>query len=103
MWVRWAIRLLGTGWTRSWPRDGRSRAVQEAGASGYWLHRLLVALGVKNLVVAPKAMGQGGKRQKTDRRDSAELVDGLDRYLRGQDEALSVVGVPSVEGEENEL
>ena len=45
-------------------------------------------------------MGQGGKRQKTDRRDSAELVDGLDRYLRGQDKALSVVGVPSVEGEE---
>jgi len=45
-------------------------------------------------------MGKGGKRQKTDRRDSAELVDSLDRYLRGQDQALSVVGVPSVEGEE---
>ena len=59
-----------------------------------------MALGVKNLVVAPKAMGKGGKRQKTDRRDSAELVDSLDRYLRGQDQALSVVGVPSVEGEE---
>ena len=31
---------------------------------------------------------------------SAELLDGLDRYLRGQDKALSVVGVPSLEGEE---
>src|ERR1700730_494822 len=45
-------------------------------------------------------MGQGGKQQKTDRRDSAELVDSLDRYLRGQDKALSVVAVPSVEQEE---
>ena len=31
---------------------------------------------------------------------SAELLDGLDRYLRGQDKALRVVGVPSLEGEE---
>ena len=73
----------------------------EAGAGGYWLHRQLVELGVKNLVVAPKAMGGGGKRQKTDKRDSGELCDSLDRYLRGQDRALSVVGVPTVEQEEN--
>ena len=67
----------------------------EAGASGYWLHRELVALGVKNLVVSPKAMGRD-KQQKTDRRDSGELTDALERHLRGQDRALSVVGVPSV-------
>jgi transposase len=73
----------------------------EAGAGGYWLHRQLVELGVKNLVVAPKAMGGGGKRQKTDKRDSGELCDSLDRYLRGQDRALSVVAVPTVEQEEN--
>ena len=48
-------------------------------------------MGVKNLVVAPKAMGQGGKKQKTDKRDGAELCDSLDRYLRGQEKALSVV------------
>ena len=57
-------------------------------------------MGVENLVVAPKAMGQGGKQQKTDRRDSGELTDALERYLRGQDRALSVVGVPSVEQEQ---
>jgi transposase len=73
----------------------------EAGAGGYWLHRQLVELGVKNLVVAPKAMGGGGKRQKTDKRDSGELCDSLDRYLRGQDRALSVIAVPTVEQEEN--
>jgi transposase len=49
---------------------------------------------------SPKAMGQGGKKQKTDRRDSAELCDSLDRYLRGQRKALNVVGVPSLEQEE---
>src|SRR6516165_3014794 len=53
-----------------------------------------------NLVVVPKAMGQGGKKQKTDRRDSAQLVDDLDRYMRGNEKALSVVGVPSEEQEE---
>jgi len=49
-------------------------------------------MGIKNLVVAPKSMGQGGKQQKTDRRDSGELTDALDRYLRGQDKVSSVVG-----------
>lgn len=71
----------------------------EAGASGYWLHRDLEGFGVKNLVVAPKAMGQD-RRQKTDRRDSAELVDALDRYLRGNNKALNPVAVPSAEVEE---
>jgi transposase len=59
-----------------------------------------VKLGVKNLVVVPKAMGQGGKKQKTDKRDSGELCDALDRYLRGQDKALNVVTVPTEDQEE---
>jgi transposase len=71
----------------------------EAGASGYWLHRELEGLGVKNLVIAPKPMGQD-RRQKTDRRDSAELVDALDRYLRGNRKALNPIAVPSAEVEE---
>jgi transposase len=71
----------------------------EAGASGYWLHRDLEGLGVMNLVVTPKPMGQD-RHQKTDRRDSAELVDGLDRYLRGNSKALNPVAVPSAEVEE---
>src|SRR5208337_4565805 len=57
-------------------------------------------LGVKNLVVVPKAMGQGGKKQKTDKRDAGELCDSLDRYLRGHDKALSVVRVPTQEQEQ---
>ena len=71
----------------------------EAGASGYWLHRDLEGLGVNNVVVTPKPMGQD-RRQKTDRRDSAELVDALDRYQRGNPKALNPVAVPSAEVEE---
>jgi transposase len=90
--LNWVQQKLEEGW--------QIYSCYEAGASGYWLHRQLVELGIKNLVVVPKAMGQGGKKQKTDKRDSGELCDSLDRYLRGQVKALSVVGVPSLEQEE---
>jgi transposase len=44
-------------------------------------------------------MGRAAKKQKTDKRDSAQLVDCLDRYLGGQKKALSPVSVPSLEQE----
>src|SRR6201993_4387339 len=87
----WVERKLKAGW--------EIYSCYEAGASGYWLHRDLEQMGVKNLVVAPKAMGQD-KAQKTDRRDSAELVDQLDRYLGGNRKALSPVAIPSIEQEQ---
>ena len=87
----WVERKREAGW--------EIYSCYEAGASGYWLHRELEQMGVKNLVVAPKAMGQD-KGQKTDRRDSAELVDQLDRYLRGNRKALSPVAIPSIEQEQ---
>ena len=88
----WVNKKLKEGW--------QIESCYEAGASGYWLHRQLEQIGVQNLVVVPKAMGQGGQKQKTDKRDSGMLCDALDRYLRGQDKALSVVAVPSVEQEQ---
>jgi transposase len=87
----WVERKREAGW--------EIYSCYEAGASGYWLHRDLEQMGVKNLVVAPKAMGQD-KGQKTDRRDSAELVDQLDRYLRGNRKALSPVAIPTTEQEQ---
>jgi transposase len=90
--LNWVGKKLAEGW--------EINSCYEAGASGYWLHRELVKLGVKNLVVVPKAMGKGGKKQKTDKRDAGELCDSLDRYLRGQKKALSVVAVPTEEQEE---
>ena len=92
------VDWIGTKLEKGW----QLYSCYEAGASGYWLHRELVELGVKNLVVVPKAMGGAeAKRQKTDKRDSAQLCDGLDRYLRCQDQALSVVAVPTLEQEQN--
>jgi transposase len=90
--LNWVRKKLEEGW--------EINSCYEAGASGYWLHRELVKLGVKNLVVVPKAMGQGGKKQKTDKRDAGELCDSLERYLRGQKKALSLVAVPTEEQEE---
>jgi transposase len=63
----WLRKKLSQGWS-IW-------SCYEAGASGYWLHRELQGLGVTNLVVAPQGMARGAKKQKTDKRDSAQLVD----------------------------
>jgi transposase len=67
----------------------------EAGPCGYVLHRRMTAMGVVNLVVAPQRWDERGERVKTDKRDARELVDRLDRYLRGNTKAFAVVRVPT--------
>jgi len=67
----------------------------EAGPCGYGLHRTLTALGITNIVVAPQRWDERGKRVKTDKRDARELVNRLDRYVRGNTEVFSVVRVPT--------
>ena len=51
----------------------------EAGPFGFVLHRRLVGLGVKSLVVRPRNWDEYGKKVKTDRRDALALVSCLDR------------------------
>jgi len=72
----------------------------EAGPCGYGLHRQLTALGITNHVVVPQRWDAEGKRVKTDARDARELCDRLDRYVRGNAEAFSVVRVPTPEQEQ---
>jgi transposase len=68
----------------------------EAGACGYWYHRELIKGGAINFVVAPRPLeNQCRKHQKTDRLDARALLDNLERYLRGNREAMSVIAVPS--------
>lgn len=67
----------------------------EAGPFGFVLHKRLVALGVKNLVVRPRNWDEYSKKVKTDRRDALALLSSLDRYLAGNNEALTVIRVPS--------
>jgi len=71
----------------------------EAGPCGYRLHRKLTAMGVTNYVVAPQRWDERNKRVKTDKQDAKELVDRLDRYVRGNQSAFSVVRVPTEEEE----
>ncbi len=72
---------------------------QEAGPCGYGLHRRLEAVGAHSLVIAPTALADG-RGQKTDALDAAALTDRLDRYVRGNTKAFSVITVPSPKQEQ---
>lgn len=94
-------------WDRalSWIKGQLADGIQvyscyEAGPCGYGLHRRLEEMGVCNLVVAPQRWDERGQRVKTDKRDARELVDRLDRYLRGNCQVFSVVRVPTPEQEQ---
>src|ERR1700746_4224028 len=54
--LNWVQKKLQEGW--------QIYSCYEAGASGYWLHRDLVKLGVKNLGGGPKAMGQEARSKR---------------------------------------
>lgn len=71
----------------------------EAGCFGYWLHRRLEAMGVTNYVVRPRDWDEYGKKVKTDKRDAAELLQNLDRFIAGNPRALQPVRVPTEEEE----
>jgi transposase len=58
------------------------------------LHRELLAAGATNYVVVPEVLG-GARQQKTDQLDALALTDRLDRYVRGNTKAFSVVTVPT--------
>jgi transposase len=77
----------------------RVHACYEAGPCGYWLHRALKGAGAEAYVIAPQALG-GARKQKTDKLDALALCDALDRYVRGNTKAFTVVTVPSEEAEQ---
>jgi transposase len=88
-------------WIKKQKESGaRVYSCYEAGPCGYALHRTLEAQGVSNLVVVPRRLDELGKRVKTDKRDARELADRLDRHLRGNTEAFSIVLVPTPEQEQ---
>lgn len=77
----------------------RVESCYEAGPCGYGLHRRLEAVGAHNVVVVPRRWDPQGRRVKTDKRDARQLCDALDRHLRGNTDAFSLVRVPDVEQE----
>ena len=75
----------------------------EAGREGFWLHRCLSALGIKNLIVDPASIevDRRKRRLKTDRIDARKLVTMLMRYHLNAEHALwRIVVVPSEEEED---
>lgn len=74
----------------------------EAGYDGFWLHRLVTAAGITNLVFDPAsiAVEQRGRRAKTDRIDGELLLRTLMAYLRGEPRVVRIVRVPSVAAED---
>lgn len=74
----------------------------EAGYDGFWLHRLLTAAGIRNLVFDPAsiAVEQRARRAKTDRIDGELLLRTLMAHLRGEPRVVRIVQVPTVEQED---
>src|SRR3954467_13110720 len=64
----------------------RVASCYEAGYDGFWLHRLLLAAGIMNLVfdAASIPVEQRGRRAKTDRIDGELLLRTLMAHLRGE-------------------
>ena len=67
----------------------------EAGPTGFWLHRQLTSLGVRNFVVCRTCLDTRHAGVNNDRTDALELATRLDRYLAGNDKALAIVRVPT--------
>jgi transposase len=74
----------------------------EAGYDGFWLHRLLTAAGIQNLVFDPAsiAVEQRARRAKTDRIDGELLLRTLMAHLRSEPRVVRIVRVPTVEQED---
>jgi transposase len=84
------------------PADVRVVSCYEAGRDGFWIHRALEMLGVKNYVVDSSAIevNRRARRAKTDRLDAAKLVNLLLRYVLGEKHVWRVVRVPTAEEED---
>jgi transposase len=95
-------RAVGRGRQRfGVPGTARVMSCYEAGRDGFWIHRALIALGVKNRVVdsASIEVNRRARRTKTDRIDALKLVMMLVRVCCGEPRVFAEVRVPSAEAE----
>lgn len=69
----------------------------EAGRDGFWIHRALTTMGLRNQVIdsASIEVSRRARRAKTDRLDALKLARMLVRYWAGECEVWRVVRVPS--------
>jgi len=74
----------------------------EAGRDGFWIHRYLCTLGIRNMVVDSSSIevNRRYRRAKTDRLDASKLLTMLIRYINGETKLWSVLRVPEKEDED---
>lgn len=89
--------------TKQIPTAGKVVCCYEAGPTGFWLHRRIVALGITNYVVCPTCLDSRKKGVNTDKTDAKELLSRLDRYVAGNQRAFSIVRVPTLEEEQRRV
>jgi transposase len=79
------------------PGDAGVRSCYEAGREGFWLHRYLVAQGVRNVIVDSSSIevNRRARRAKTDALDLAGLLRLLERAVQGEPGVWHVVRVPT--------
>jgi transposase len=84
------------------PGDVQVVSCYEAGREGFWLHRYLVAHGLRNAVVDSSSIevNRRARRAKTDGLDLVGLLRLLERYVQGERHVWHVVRVPSVAEED---
>jgi len=80
------------------PPDAAVVSCYEAGREAFWLHRWLVAHGVRNHVIDSSsiAVSRRARRSKTDRLDLEGLLNLLARFQNGEHRAWRIVRVPTV-------
>jgi len=78
------------------PEDAPVVSCYEAGPDGFWLHRWLESIGVKNVVVdsASIEVDRRKRRAKSDGLDVDSLLKLLCRHTMGEPKVWSVVRVP---------
>jgi transposase len=83
------------------PATARVLSCYEAGRDGFWIHRALTAMGLRNRVVdsASIEVNRRARRAKTDRLDALKLVQMLVRVCYGERRVWSEVRVPSIADE----
>jgi transposase len=74
----------------------------ESGRDGFWIHRYLESIGIKNIVVDPASIevNRRKRRAKTDRLDGMKLLTMLIRHCSGERKVWSVVRVPTLAQED---
>ena len=100
--LRAVERVLGEGRRRmAVPAGAPVMSCYEAGRDGFWIHRALTELGLRNRVVdsASIEVNRRARRAKTDRLDALKLVRMLVRVCVGERRVWSEVRVPSVADE----